>query len=102
MMLSEIASVIRSKNAGPYIFTFDILFPDQETFRQVRLAGKLSREAVAKVYGISPNEILGFDFYEFANAVKFSIRRPIASGSAGDSDIYGAQQHAPLLTLQAV
>ena len=33
-------------------------------------------EAAAKAFNVSAPEILGFKYYEFANAVKFSIRRP--------------------------
>ena len=101
MTLSEAAMVIRSKNAGPFIFTFDILFADNDSFERVRAAGKIDRAAVAKAYGVSPNEILGFDYFPFANAIKFSIKRPTASGAHGDSDVYGAQQHAPLLMMEA-
>ncbi len=100
--LPEVASVIRSKNAGPFIYTFDVLFKDPETFEAVRAAGRLSRAAVAQAYGLSPNAVLSFDYYAFACALKFSIRRPVPSGSIGDSDVYGAQQHAPLLGLQAL
>jgi hypothetical protein len=100
--LPDVASVIRSKNAGPFIFTFDVLFKDAETFERVRAAGHLNRAAVAQAYGLSPNEVLSFDYYPFACALKFSIRRPVASGAIGDSDVYGAQQHAPLLGLQAL
>ncbi len=100
--LPEVASVIRSKNAGPFIYTFDILFNDDETFHRVQAAGLLDRAAVAHAYGLSPNEVLSFDYYPFACALKFSIRRPVASGSIGDSDVYGAQQHAPLLGLRAL
>jgi hypothetical protein len=100
--LPEVASVIRSKNAGPFIYTFDVLFKDSEMFEAVRAAGYLNRAAVAKAYGLSPNEVLSFDYYPFACALKFSIRRPVPSGSIGDSDVYGAQQHAPLLGLQAL
>lgn len=100
MKLSAIAKVIRSKNAGPFIFTFDILLPDSETFERVRQSGRVTPAAVANLYGVATNEVFGFNFHPFANAIKFSIRRPIPSGSIGDSDIYGAQQHAPLLEIE--
>lgn len=100
--LREVSRVIRSKNAGPFIFTFDIMFRDAATFAAVREAGHLDRATVARAYGLSPNEVLGFEWHGFANAVKFSIRREVASGGVGDSDVYGAQQHAPLLELRAL
>ncbi len=100
--LRELCRVIRSKNAGPFIFTFDIMFRDAEAFGLAKAAGHLDRAAVARAYGISPNEVLSFEWHGFANAVKFSIRREVASGGVGDSDVYGAQQHAPLLELRAL
>jgi len=100
--LSDIADVIRSKNAGPFIVTFDILFATDEDFEAVRDPGYLSRAAVCNLYGVSDNELLGFEYYPFARAVKFSLRRPVGSGGPGDFDCYGAQQHAPLLDLKAL
>ena len=82
-MLAELADVIRSKNAGPFVVTFDILFENEADFAAVRDAGLVTRQAVAELYGVSDNELLGFDFYPFARAIKFSIRRPVGSGAPG-------------------
>ena len=35
-------------------------------------------------------------FFDPALAIKITIKRPIDSGGIGDTDVYGAQQHAPL------
>ena len=99
MNLGDIASVVRSKNAVPFVLTFDVLLPDIGSFEQLQAGGKLTRETVANAYGVSPNEILEFSFYPFANAVKFSLRRPIPSGAPDDTDVYGAQQHVPLMEI---
>src|SRR5690606_15213866 len=99
MRLGDIAKVVRSKNAGPFIMTFDVLFDSEQTLERIRAGGRLTRDSVAAAYGVSPSAILDFDYYPFARAVKFSIRRPVPSGSAGDTDVYGAQQHVPLLEL---
>lgn len=100
--LSEMAEVIRSKNAGPFVVTFDILFNTKDDFEAVCKAGLISRAKVCELYNVSDNELLGFEFYPFANAIKFSIQRPVSAGGPGDADAYGAQQHAPLLDLPAV
>jgi len=44
-------------------------------------------------------ELRGSDFVEYdeAYAIKFTILRERPSGSAGDPDIFGSQQYAPLL-----
>jgi len=38
--------------------------------------------------------------FDPASAVKCTMVRPVISGAPGDTDIYGAQQHAPLLALE--
>ena len=101
-LLSDVAEVIRSKNAGPFVVTFDILFPTKEDFEAVRAAGLINRAKVCELYNVSDNELVGFEFYPFANAIKFSIQRPVSAGGPGDADAYGAQQHAPLLDLPAL
>jgi len=59
MRLSDIAQVIRSKNAGPRRLTLDLMF-----------------------------------------AIKIVLARKIMAGDPGDFDVYGAQQHAPLLGVE--
>ena len=39
--LYEIASLIRSKNAGPFVVTMDVLFPDGESYRRTLASGAL-------------------------------------------------------------
>jgi hypothetical protein len=95
--LSRLAKTIRSKNAGVDRITFDILFRDSKTYEMVKACGVLTRETVAKLYGIQQSRISDFVTYDPANAIKFTIYRLQPSGSPGDGDIFGAQQYAPLL-----
>jgi len=71
--LSELADIIRSKNAGPFRITFDILFSDPARYRLVRDSRALNRETVAKAYGSSPSEITSFYEVDMANAIKVTI-----------------------------
>ena len=48
--LGELARLIRSKNAGPFELTFDIMFDDAAAFERVRASGALSRELIACIY----------------------------------------------------
>lgn len=97
--LNELASVIRSKNAGPFFLTFDIIFAERETYERVKATGVINTRTFSELYRIPEDHI---EFYDYppAFAFKFSIKRPLACGDIGDSDIYGAQQHAPLLKLE--
>ncbi|MPZ44601.1 MAG: DUF4387 family protein [Betaproteobacteria bacterium] len=96
--LKEIAKACKSKNAGPYELTLDIMFEDQETFDKVRKTGAISPERIAKLYNVPVDSVV---FTEFppAYAYKATIERRVPSGSVGDTDVYGAQQHAPLLDI---
>ena len=97
--LREAARVIRSKNAGPFELTLDILFADAELYRAVKAQRAITAAGVAKLYGIPPDEILGVIYFDPALAVKITLKRRVPSGAPGDTDIYGAQQHAPLLAM---
>ncbi|MCY4086213.1 MAG: DUF4387 domain-containing protein [Actinomycetia bacterium] len=97
--LRELASVIRSKNAKPYRLTLDVLFERRHIFEYVRDTGALSEKAVAAAYGIAPEQITSSFVFDAGMGFKFTLRRPRVQGSLGDSDIYGAQQHAPLLDI---
>ncbi len=61
--------------------------------------GTLSRDVVARTLKIDPDRITDFVEYDPAYAIKFTILRDRPSGSAGDGDIFGAQQYAPFLDL---
>ena len=95
--LSDLAKTIRSKNAGVNKITFDIIFRDRANYERVKRTGVLTRASVAALYRIAPERISDFVEYDPAYAVKFTIYRLTPSGSAGDGDIFGAQQYAPLL-----
>lgn len=98
--LTQIADIIRSKNSGPYELTLDILFKDFPTFEKVCAANAISPEVVCRLYGIEPEDIINIVAFKPAKAIKITIKRPICSGDLGETDVYGAQQHAPLLYLE--
>lgn len=98
--IRELASVIRSKNAGPFELTFDILFKSEEIYRSVKQAGFFHPQLFADLFKIPLEDIVAFVEFDPANAIKCTIRRPRAAGDVGETDVYGAQQYAPLLLLQ--
>ena len=98
--LNELAKTIRSKNAGVDKITFDIIFRDRANYERVKRARVLTRETMAKLYGIPAERISDFVEYDPGYAIKFTLYRLRPSGSAGDGDIFGAQQYAPLLELE--
>jgi hypothetical protein len=98
--LSELAKTIRSKNAGVDKITFDVIFADRTAYERVKAAGVLTRDTVARLYGVPDSRICDFVEFDPANAIKFTFYRLQPSGCAGDPDIFGAQQYAPLLDIE--
>lgn len=97
--LAELARLIRSKNAGPFELTFDIMFEDEARYQRVKRSGALTREAVAQRYGLQPSEVKFF-YCDNALAVKASIPRPYFQGDLRDADGHGGQQYAPLMDIE--
>ncbi|VFQ44063.1 DUF4387 domain-containing protein [Desulfoluna butyratoxydans] len=98
--LKEIADVIRSKNAGPYELTFDIIFKTQEDFEAACAKKIINEEVMAGLYRIPVSDVINIIEFKPAKAIKATIVRPMASGELGETDVYGAQQHAPLVDLE--
>lgn len=97
--LVDVASVIRSKNAGPYELTLDIIFKDRHWYDRALAENLINTDLIARLYNVAEADVLGIVAFEPANAIKATIRRPTVSGAIGETDVYGAQQHAPLLGL---
>lgn len=97
--LRELAQVIRTKNAGPFTLSADIIFGDAETYESVKRSGAMTRASLARLYGVSQSEISEPIYFDPGRAIKVNIRRAVVSGDVGDPDVLGSQQHAPLLNL---
>ena len=50
MKLKELAPVIRSKNAGPFWYTVDVIFDNPELYEAVKKSKIITKELVAKRY----------------------------------------------------
>ena len=99
MRLCELASLIRSKNAGPFNLTFDILFDDQESFQRVKRSARLTPELFAAIYRC-PLHAVRFFTCDNANAFKITIPQAVFQGDLGSADLHGGQQFAPLMDIE--
>ena len=97
--LWELTKLIRSKNSGPFELTFDVIFKDRAGYEKVRDAKLINAQWFAKTYRLTP-EVVQVIEYDAANAIKITIPRPVISGDINDSDVYGGQQHGPLVDVE--
>ena len=96
--LGEVAKLVRSKNAGPFWLTLDVMFDDRSIYEAVRDQRVISVELVARLYN-QPTDLIRVFAHNAAMAIKISMPRPHSSGSPHDTDVFGGQQYAPLLDL---
>jgi hypothetical protein len=94
--IGEIAAFVTSKNAGPFLLTLDVVFPDAASYQRFKRLRALTPPVVAGLYGVPEADVLKIVEFDPAHAVKITLRRPIGSGAVGETDVYGAQQHVPL------
>lgn len=97
--LIDISGVVRSKNSGPFEMTLDIIFKSRQAYIQVKKSDQINATLIASLYGLGTSERIKITAFDPAYAIKITFQRRVPSGSIGDTDIYGAQQHAPLLSL---
>ena len=96
--LWHVTKLIRSKNAGPFKLTFDIIFKDQQSFKHVQESGVLSANLFSRLYGVPVEDVQVFEL-PLILALKVSIPRPQFSGDLDDTDVYGGQFHSRLVHL---
>lgn len=56
--IGDLATFVTSKNAGPFLLTLDVVFPDADTYRRVTRLGLLDRPTVARLYRIPERDVL--------------------------------------------
>ncbi|AEE90328.1 conserved protein of unknown function [Tepidanaerobacter acetatoxydans Re1] len=98
--ITEVAEVIRSKNSGPYELTMDIIFKDFDSYENVKQKNIINKKLISSLYQIPEEDIISIINFDPAKAIKITIKRPLVAGAVGESDVYGAQQHAPLLGIE--
>lgn len=96
--LKDIVYILRSKNAGPFFLTFDMIFDKEESYQLAKGSNVINADRIAKLYKTKPEDVQIF-YYDQALSIKFTIPRTHFSGDFFDTDVFGAQQHVPLLNL---
>ena len=82
--LRELAQVIRSKNAGPFELTFDIIFDRKAAYEEVKASGALTAEKLARLYNIPLDDVLdAFQIVKKGEAIKVTVEPSPADVPAG-------------------
>lgn len=98
--LGEYSKVLRSKNSGPFEITLDVLFSKSNDYFHVKHSNKITGDAICRLYRLKAEQLKHIVFFDQALGFKITFFRSHSSGSVFDRDVYGAQQHAPLMNLE--
>jgi hypothetical protein len=97
--LADIATVIRTRNAGANLLTFDLFFGSADSYESALLSNAFSRSNIAKALGLPLKRVVGSYFVDACNAIKVTIDRPVVAASPRERDLYGIQQQGALEAL---
>jgi len=94
--VSEVCRYVRSKNAGPFWITLDLMFKDRESFDHYAYSPALNAGAIAGLYGVDEKLIKHFPVVDLL-VLKISYPRHTPQGGALERDMHGGQQYVRLL-----
>ncbi|MGP3667114.1 MAG: DUF4387 domain-containing protein [Candidatus Bathyarchaeota archaeon] len=97
--LKDVVKIVRSKNASPFKLTIDLFFDNKDKYMLVKNSKILTKKKIAKVYCVPEENIEGIFFVDNVLGIKVTIIKKTASDEVYTTDVYGAQQHIPIMEL---
>jgi Domain of unknown function (DUF4387) len=97
--IREYTSTFRTRNAGAFLVSVDIVFNTPELYVQWRDSGVINQDSVAERMKVNPDVVRVID-YPAACAIKITIPRRTVAGDPDDTDLDSAGQFIPLLDLE--
>ncbi|KAH7122678.1 hypothetical protein B0J11DRAFT_608191 [Dendryphion nanum] len=103
--LGDLASVLRSKNSGPFELTFDVLFDTEKVYQLVKDSDILNKTVVSHLLGVQEADIIWIGFFDQALAFKATIPRLRKgkiepNGGYMENDVHGSQKYLGLLNMK--
>ena len=97
--LRDIATVIRTKNAGINRLTYDVLFTTVADYQIALRSNVFAPSRILSILPVESDGLVGVYRVDSCSAIKITIDRPIVSASADERDVFGAQQQAELMLM---
>ena len=94
----DVCRYVRSKNAGPFWITLDLMFRDAEAFDRYASSPTLDATTIAALYGVDAAQIKRFALRDLL-VLKISYPRAAPQGGALERDMHGGQQYVRILDL---
>lgn len=98
--ISDLVTVCRSKNAGPFMFTLDMFFGDRDIYNKVKASNVFTKEMIAEKYGLPLEYVYGIYYLDDCMAIKISMYKEYIVGDADNRDVLTCQKHVLLLDVE--
>lgn len=104
LTLGDAAQILRSKNAGPYEITLDILFDRASIYNIIKDSNFLTPALIAELYGLEEEQVIWCGFFDQALGFKATVPRmrrgvPTPSGGFMEDDVHGSQKYVGLMNV---
>jgi hypothetical protein len=96
--IRECTTTFRTRNAGAFIVSADIVFRSEALYVAWRDSGIITAELVGERMRVDPATVQIID-YPAAFALKITVPRRTVAGGPDDTDLDSAAQFVPLLDL---
>lgn len=97
--ISEVCHLVRSKVAGPFWVTIDVMFDGRENYDRYVENPALSAESIGAVYGVDPETVSLYPVPSL-HVLKISYPRPVPQGGVEERDLHSGQQYTYLLDIE--
>ncbi|WP_367038848.1 DUF4387 domain-containing protein [Streptomyces sp. Je 1-332] len=97
--VSEVCRQVRSKVAGPFWVTIDLMFDGEDNYRRYAESPALGADAIAAVYDVDPKKVTLFPIPTL-HILKISYPRRTPQGGVEERDLHSGQQYAYLLDVE--
>lgn len=98
--ITDLVSICRSKNAGPFMFTVDLFFDDFKVYEKVKGSNIFTKEFISMRYGLPIENVYGIFYLDDCMAIKISMYKEYIVGEADNRDVFTTQKHVILLDVE--
>ncbi|MGB3482721.1 MAG: DUF4387 domain-containing protein [Mycobacterium sp.] len=97
--VSDVCRHVRSKVAGPFWVTIDLMFDGQDNYDRYVGSPELTAESIGSIYAIDPRTVMLYPIPAL-KVLKISYPRLTPQGGVEERDLHSGQQYAYLLDVE--
>ena len=94
--VKHVCRTVRSKVAGPFWVTMDLMFDGKENYDRYVQSPTLGAESIGRIYGVDPNQVLHYPIPTL-KVLKISWPRKTGQGGQEERDLHSGQQYTFIL-----